>query len=136
MMTTSKLLWLLALNLISVSSYSSDPIPWDDLLLENQRSLVAPGYFVSSDDHFYYLGFKSGQQDSLDAEFEFLLAFQDQVSDLLANLCEEFQSSLRDSYQFNVPFTKNMVEQTQGLMFVTSVSKKVLRQEARYACDK
>ena len=133
-MTTSKLSWLLALILISASSYSSDPIPWDELLLQNQRSLLAAGHFVKSDGHFYYLGFKSEQQDSLDAEFEFLLAFEDQVSGLLASLCEKSQSSLLDSFQFKVPFTKYMVEQPQGQMFVAAVSKTALGQEVKSAC--
>lgn len=135
MMTISKLVWLLGLMFISVSSHTSDPTPWDELLLENQHSLSTAGYFVSADNQFYYLGFKSAQQDSLDAEFEFLLVFQDQVSDLLANLCEEFHATLRDSYRFNVPFTKNMVDEPQGLMFVATVNKTALRQEVRHACE-
>ena len=135
MKTISKLVWLLGLMFISVSSHTSDPTPWDELLLENQDSLSTAGYFVSADNQFYYLGFKSTQQDSLDAEFEFLLAFQDQVSDLLANLCEESHATLRDSYRFNVPFTKNMVDEPQGLMFVATVNKTALRQEARHACE-
>jgi|GEM_PF-1398662 hypothetical protein len=133
-MTTFKPFWLLALILFSASSHSSDPIAWDELLVENQRALLAAGHFVKSDDHFYYLGFKSEQQDSLDAEFEFLLAFQDQASGLLADLCEKSQSSLLDSYQFNVPFTKNMVEQRQSLVFIATVRKTALGREARTAC--
>ena len=135
-MTTSKLPWLLALNLFSASSYSSEPIPWDTVLSQNQRSLDLSGYFQISDTHFHYLGFKFDEESSLDAEFEFLLALQDRVSELLGNLCEQSQSSLPESHQFNFPFTKNVVEQAQGVAFVASVSKQVLRQEAKRACVK
>lgn len=135
-MTTFKRLWLLVWSLISTSSYSSVPIPWDDLLLENQSSLNSVGYFVNADDHFHYLGFKVVQEDSLGAEFEFMLAFQDRISELLAELCVGPRSSLRPSYQFNFSFIKNVVEQDQGTIFITSVSKQVLGQEAKYACAK
>lgn len=91
---------------------------------------------MNADDHFHYLGFKVVQEDSLGAEFEFMLAFQDRISELLAELCVGPRSSLRPSYQFNFSFIKNVVEQDQGTIFITSVSKQVLGQEAKYACAK
>ena len=105
-------------------------------MLENQSSLNSVGYFVSADDHFYYLGFKFAQQDSLDVEFEFLMAFQDRVAELITQQCQRPQSLLSSSYQFNVPFAKTVVEQVQGTVFITSVSKQVIRQEGLYACTK
>lgn len=131
-----KNLWLLALVFFSACSYDSSPMPWDDILQEHQHKLDSSGYFVGSDDRFYYFGLVSVQQDTLDAEFEFLLVFHDRVSELLANVCKERGSTLRDSYQFNFPVNKNVVEQAQRNVFVTSVSKQVLKQEAKYACAK
>ena len=135
-MTTFKIPWLLALALFSASSLSSSTKPWDTLLLTHQSSLDSAGYFVSSDNHYYYLGFLFSKHDSLEAEFEFLLAFQDRMSSLLGELCKESQSTLSDSYQFNFSFKKDVVHQTQGTVFITSVGKQVLRQEAKLACIK
>jgi len=136
LMTTFKLAWLLIVGVLSFSSSSSTSSSWDILLLENQSSLNSVGYFVSADDHFYYLGFKFAQQDSLDVEFEFLMAFQDRVAELITQQCQRPQSLLSSSYQFNVPFAKTVVEQVQGTVFITSVSKQVIRQEALSECTK
>ena len=136
LMTTFKLAWLLIVGVLSFSSSSSTSSSWDILLLENQSSLNSVGYFVSADDYFYYLGFKFAQQDSLDVEFEFLMAFQDRVAELITQQCQRSQSLLSSSYQFNVPFAKTVVEQVQGTVFITSVSKQVIRQEALSECTK
>jgi hypothetical protein len=136
LMTTFKLAWLLIVSVLSFSSYSSTSSSWDVLLLENQSNLNSVGYFVSADDHFYYLGFKFTQQDSLDAEFAFLMAFQDRISELVTQQCERSQSLLSSSYKFDVSFAKTVVEQVRGTVFITSVSKQIIRQEALYACTK
>ena len=136
LMTTFKLAWLLIVGVLSFSSSSSTSSSWDILLLENQSSLNSVGYFVSADYYFYYLGFKFAQQDSLDVEFEFLMAFQDRVAELITQQCQRPQSLLSSSYQFNVPFAKTVVEQVQGTVFITSVSKQVIRQEALSECTK
>lgn len=135
-MTTFKITWLLVLSFYTASSLSSTAKPWDSLLLAHQSSLDSAGYFVSSDNHYYYLGFLFSEDDSLEAEFEFLLAFQDRISELLADLCNKSKTTLIDSYQFNFSFKKNVVEQTQGTVFITLIGKQVLREEAKRACIK
>jgi hypothetical protein len=135
-MTTFKMRWILALALFSTISHSSSPKSWDDLILEHRDSFESRGFFVSFDDYYYYLGFAYHQQNILDAEFEFLSSFQDRILDLMSDLCEESQAILSDKYQFNFSFKKNVVEQPQKILFITSVDKKVLSQEAIHACIK
>jgi hypothetical protein len=136
LMTTFKMRWILALAIYSTISHSSTPKSWDDLILEHHYSFKSSGFFVSFDDDYHYLGFSYHQQNMLDAEFEFLSSFQDRISDLMSDLCEESQTILSDKYQFNFSFNKNVVEQPQKILFITSVNKKVLSQEAIHACIK
>ena len=133
-MTTFKLLGLLILALTSFNSYSFDSKSWDTVLLENRDKLDLYNSFVAFDEDFYYLGIKSLEPDSLDAELEFLLTFQDYISAILANLCAESQSSLRESYNFNFSFSKNVVEEIYGSVFIAAVGKQVLMKETKHAC--
>jgi len=134
LMTIFKLFVLLTLTFVTVSSYSYSLKSWDTLVSEHQKALDSKGYFVDSDRGHYYVGLKSLQEDSLETEFEFLLQFEDRVSSILSGLCDDLNLSLPPSYLFNLPFSKNIVEDDFGTLFIATLRKNVLRDEAILVC--
>jgi len=133
-MTTSRSLLMAVLCTVCAASNASDPKAWDVVLTENQQALEEDGQFLTSDEDFHYFGFSFAHLDSITAELEFLLAFQDGVSGLLDKLCQRNNRSLSSEYRFNFPFTKNVVSQDEGDVFVAIVQAQTLRREAFRAC--
>jgi hypothetical protein len=133
-MTTSRLLLMAVLATFCAASNAADPKAWDVVLSESQQVLDEDGQFVNSDEHFHYFGFLLAHGDPITAELEFLLAFQDGVSELLDKLCRRNKRSLSSEYRFNFPFTKNVVSQDGGDVFVAIVQAQTLRREAFRAC--
>lgn len=133
-MTTSRSLLMAVLCTFCAATNASDPKAWDVVLTENQQVLDEDGKFVNSDEHFHYFGFLFAHGDLRTAELEFLIAFQDGVSELLGKLCRRNKLSLSSEYGFNLPFTKNVVSQDGGDVFVAIVQAETLRREAFRAC--
>lgn len=133
-MTTFRGLALLTLTFFSISSYCSYPKSLDALLLENNDELQSSGTFIASDEYFYYLGTKSLKEDPLEAEFEFLTNFNDQVSKVLASMCSGHTGSLRNSYRYKLPFSKQLISDNEGTVFIAILSLDKLKQEKLKAC--
>ena len=133
-MTTSRSLLMAVLCTFCAATNASDPKAWDVVLTENQQVLEEDGQFLNSDEHFHYFGFLFAHGDPITAESEFLLAFQDGVSELLDKLCQRNNRSLSREYRFNFPFTKNVVSRDGGDVFVAVVQAQTLRREALRAC--
>ncbi len=134
LMTIFKMFGLLALTSVSVSSYSVNVTLWDALVSEHKKALDSKGYFVDSDKSHYYVGLRSAQADSLETEFEFLLQFEERISSVLNGLCIDLGSTLPASYQFSLPFSKNIAEDEDGTLFIASLEKQLLKEEARLVC--
>jgi hypothetical protein len=134
-MTTFRGFVLLILTLFSIRSYCSDPKSLEALLLENNDELQSSGAFIASDDYFYYLGTKALKEDPLEAEFEFLINFNDQVSKVFTSMCSEHNLSLRSSYRYKLPFSKQLILDNEGTTFVAILSLDKLKREKSKACS-
>ena len=133
-MTTFRGFVLLILTLFSIRSYCSDPKSLEALLLENNDELQSSGAFIASNDYFYYLGTKALKEDPLEAEFEFLINFNEQVSKVLASMCSGHNASLRNSYHYKLPFSKQLILDNEGTVFIAILSLDKLKQEKPKAC--
>lgn len=133
-MTIFKVLLMAALSTLCAVADACEPKAWDVVLTENQQELDTHGHFVASDDNFHYLGFLFVDEDLITAESSFLLAFQDRVFQLLDRLCQSKKRAPTGAYRLNFPFTKNVVSQDSGDVFVATLQTQLLRREAADAC--
>jgi len=134
-MTTFRNLMLLILSVFPISSFSSNPKSLETLLRENHNELELLGSFTEFDSTFYYLGIKSLKENSSDSEFEFLMGFQEGVSEILSALCKKSGSSLRPSYRYQIPFSKNVIPDSDGKTFIAILTAQAVDRETPTACE-
>tara|TARA_B110000967_G_C18772544_1_gene503884 strand:+ start:187 stop:591 length:405 start_codon:yes stop_codon:yes gene_type:complete len=133
-MTTFRWFALLVLASMPVSSHSAAPKAFDAVMSVNASRLNSSDYFLTTDAHFYYLGFRLSAADQFEAEFLFLTRFKDELDGIFTVLCAESSMLLKDNNQYQFNFSKNTIVEDRSHLFLATISTKVIFSEKKKVC--